>query len=120
MVSHRDIPLTILAAFGIDVTSRELFGRSWFRLQDAGDAPLHAFVVSLGSASGMAEQKEWVLGAIVEPDRKVIERYDVRSFMLFDPIADPGEDDDLADAEPDTTSRLRRELAVFRDLDPIP
>jgi choline-sulfatase len=118
LVSHRDIPLTTLAAFGADVGSSEEFGRSWFRLQDAGDAPLHAFVVSSGSASGMDEQREWVLGALVEPGRKVIERYDVRSFVLFDPIADPDEDEDLADAEPATASRLRRELAVFRDLDP--
>jgi len=119
LVSHRDIPATILAALGGDVTSGEVCGRSWFRLQDAGDAPLHTFVVSSGSASGMDEQREWVIGAILEPGRKVIERYDVRSFMLLDPIADPGEEQDLADTEPATASRLRMKLAVFRDLDSI-
>jgi hypothetical protein len=118
LVSHRDIPLTAMAAFGIDVAGGELFGRSWFRLQDARDAPLHTFVVSSGSSSGMSEKLEWVIGAIVEPHRKVIERYDMRYFVLFDPIADPDEDNDLADAEPDTTARLRRELAIFRDLNP--
>jgi hypothetical protein len=118
LVSHRDIPLTAMAAFGIDVADSERFGRSWFRLQDARDAPLHAFVVSSGSSSGMSEKLEWVIGAIVEPQRKVIERYDMRYFMLFDPVADPDEEDDLADAEPDTTARLRKELATFRDLDP--
>jgi hypothetical protein len=118
LASHRDIPLTTLAAFGVDVTGREQFGRSWFRLQDAGAAPLHAFVVSRGSASGMHEELEEPLGAIVTLDRKLIERYDVHSFMLFDPVADPGELHDLADAEPDTTALLRRQLAVFRDIDP--
>jgi hypothetical protein len=118
LVSHRDIPVTTLAAFGVDVGDRELFGRSWFRLQDSGAAPLHAFVVSRGSASGMHGVREQAIGAIITPERKVVERYDVRSFMLFDPLADPGEMHDLAEDEPDTTSRLRRELAVFRDLDP--
>jgi len=118
LVSHRDVPVTIMAAFGIDVSDSERFGRSWFRFQDARDATLHTFVVSSGSASGMSEELDWVLGAIVEPRRKLIERYDVRYFMLFDPVADPGEDDDLSDAEPNTAARLRRELAIFRDLDP--
>jgi hypothetical protein len=118
LVSHRDVPLTVLAAFGVDVADRELFGRSWFRLQDAPAAPLHAFVVSRGSASGMHGRREVPIGAIVTPQRKVIERYDVRSFMLFDPVADPGEEHDLAEAEPETLSRLRRQLATFRDLDP--
>lgn len=118
LVSHRDVPLTIMAAFGVDVAGGEQYGRSWFRLQDARDAPLHAFVVSTGSASGMSQGLEWVIGAIVDPRRKLIERYDMRYFMLFAPIADPDEDADLADAEPDTTARLRKELAIFRDLDP--
>ncbi len=118
LLSHRDIPLTILAAFGIDVADSEQFGRSWFRLQDARGAPLHAFVVSSGSASGISEQLDWVIGAIVEPRHKLIERYDMRYFVLFDPIADPDEDNDLADAEPAATAWLRRELAVFRDLNP--
>jgi hypothetical protein len=118
LVSHRDIPVTTLAAFGVDVTDRERFGRSWFRLQDGGAAPLHDFVVSRGSASGMRGRREQPIGALVTPQRKLIERYDVRSFMLFDPTADPGEVHDLAEDEPDATSRLRRALAVFRDLDP--
>lgn len=118
LVSHRDVPVTTLAAFGVDVSGVEQFGRSWFRLRDAGGAPLHTFVVSSGSSSGIDEPREWAIGALVEPERKLIERYDVRYFMLFDPTADPGEDDDLSDAEPQTTARLRRELAVYRDLDP--
>ena len=118
LLSHRDIPLTILAAFGIDVADSEQFGRSWFRLQDARGAPLHAFVVSSGSASGISEQLDWVIGAIVEPHRKLIERYDMRYFVLFDPASDPNEDDDLSDVEPDLAAQLRRKLAVFRDLDP--
>ncbi len=118
LVSHRDIPVTILAAFGVDVAHDEQFGRSWLRLKDAGAAPLHDFVVSRGSTSGVHGQREQPIGAIVTPRRKVIERYDVRYFMLFDPAADPGEDADLADTEPDTTARLRRQLAVYRDLDP--
>jgi hypothetical protein len=63
-------------------------------------------------------QREQPIGAIVTPQRKVIERYDVKYFMLFDPVADPREEDDLADTEPETTARLRQQLAVFRDLDP--
>jgi choline-sulfatase len=119
LVTHRDLPATILGAFGLSGEARaaERFGRSWLRLRGAPTAPLHDFVVSYGWMAKLGERHLSPLAAIIEPRRKLLEGFGNTLEELYDPLSDPGELDDLAPTERDTVARLHRTLAIYRDVD---
>jgi Sulfatase len=119
LVTHRDLPATILGAFGLGDEARtaERLGRSWFRLRAAPTAPLHDFVVSYSWLAKLGERHLSPLAAIIEPRRKLLEGFGNTLEELYDPVADPGELDDLAPSERDSVMRLHRALALYRDID---
>jgi arylsulfatase A-like enzyme len=118
LVSHRDVPATVLGAFGLaSEEGAEDFGRSWLRLRDAPLAPLHRFVVSYAAHGGRGFLFVMPLATLVEPERKLIETFENSLYELYDPVADPGEQDDLVVDELDTLGRLHRELSLYRDID---
>jgi hypothetical protein len=119
LVTHRDLPATLLGAFGLadEARATERFGRSWLRLRAAPTAPLHDFVVSYSWLAKLGEKRLYPLAAITEPRRKLLEGFGNTLEELYDPVADPGELDDLAPSERDSVERLHRTLAVYRDAD---
>jgi len=119
VVSHRDIPPTILGAFGLVPAdgSAERFGRSWMRLRTAPGEPLHRFTVAYSVAGRTGQARVMGMAAIVEPRFKLIETFENNLTEMFDLQADPAEANDLVPALPDEAKRLDRELAIYRDID---
>jgi hypothetical protein len=122
LVTHRDLPATIVGAFaraGAEPDVEE-FGRSWLRLRAAPDGPLHRFVVirSGRAVSGRASLSPIL--AIVEGRFKLVKGLEDTLFELFDELDDPAETRDLSAAEAVERARLSQHLALFRDLDGWP
>ena len=120
LVSHRDIPATLLGAFGQvqHDPSIERFGRSWLRLRAAPRAPLHRFVVTRSSRSVAVSGFVMPMAAIVQDRYKLIVTFEDGLVELYDLAADPGEQHDLAPHL--ELPRLRRALELYRDLDGYP
>jgi hypothetical protein len=120
LASTRDVAATVLGAFG-QVGSHpeaERFGRSWLRLIDAPAGPLHRFVVARSSAAVDSRGFVQPVAAIVEGRYKLIERFEDRLVQVYDLERDPGEAHPI---ELDRDGRaLRRELALYRDVDGYP
>ncbi len=122
LVSHRDIPATILGAFGRvarDPTV-ELFGRSWLRLREAPTARLHHFVVSRTSRASNVHGFVTPMAAITEGRWKLIKTFEDGLRELYDEYSDP---DELTNLEPDDRQHLKtleHELELYRDLDGYP
>ena len=123
VVSHRDVPATVLGAFGLvraqpDV---ERFGRSWLRLVGAPNAQLHLFVIARSMrASRGDELSAMPMATLVDGRRKLIITFEDGLRELYDPIADPHEQHDLLPAEPHEADRLTEEIQLYRDLDGWP
>lgn len=117
LTSTRDLVPTILGAFGRCDASAERFGRSWLRLRDAPTAPLHEFVVTYSSEAGRGGSYMQPMAAIVEGRFKLVETFESTIVEVYDPAADPEEKIDRATFDPAETARLRRRLALFRDID---
>ncbi|HXU70722.1 MAG TPA: sulfatase-like hydrolase/transferase [Polyangia bacterium] len=120
LASHRDVPATILGAFGqvAHLPSSESFGRSWLRLRAAPNAPLHRFVVSRSSRAVDVTGFVSPMAAIVEGRLKHVVSFEDGLRQTFDLVDDPGE---LHDLEPEgPILRLRRDLEIYRDLDQYP
>ncbi len=122
LVSHRDLPATILGAFGKSATDphAEDFGRSWLRLLRAPGAPLHK---SVGVRTG-----RWVGGerglspmcVLVQGRYKLVKSLEDELLELYDVIDDPAEQHNLATERLDVTNRLAKDLAIYRSLDQWP
>jgi arylsulfatase A-like enzyme len=122
LASHRDLPATLLGFFGFSQEARdaEVFGRSWLRLRDAPDAPLHRFVVSRSARAQRELQKLMAMGILVDGNAKLIETFEDSLREMYDVAADPLETVDLVPDDPADVERLRHELALYRDIDRWP
>jgi hypothetical protein len=120
LVSHRDLPATIIGAFGGDAESQERFGRSWLRLRAAPTAPLHRFVVSRSQRASRGSEWAMPMHALIEPRFKLIQVYENNLVELYEPLADPDERTDIAWRQGEEVARLKAELAMYRDLDGWP
>jgi len=120
LVSHRDIPATLLGAFGQvkHEPAVERFGRSWLRLRAAPHAALHHFVVTRSSRSVEMSGFVTPMAAIVMGRYKLVETFEDGLVQLYDLHDDPDEEHDLG-AEM-SLPRVKRALEVFRDLDGYP
>ena len=120
LVSHRDIPATLLGAFGqvAHEPSIERFGRSWLRLRAAPHAPLHRFVVTRSSRAVDVSGFVTPMAAIVQDRYKLVVTFEDGLVELYDLRADPDEQVDLASEV--RVPQLRRSLEVFRDIDGYP
>ncbi len=122
LVSHRDIPATVLGAFGgvaRDPTI-ELFGRSWLRLREAPTARLHRFVVSRTSRASSVHGFVTPMASIVDGRFKLIKTFEDGLRELYDIFGDP---DELTNLEPEDRVHLRTletELETYRDIDAYP
>jgi arylsulfatase A-like enzyme len=117
VLSHRDLPATVLGAFGL-VSSQpdvEEFGRSWLRLRRTN--ALHCFAV-VRSASGPGGSHP--MAALVDDDFKLLVTFENGLIELYRPRQDPEEKSDLRARLPADTRRLQTELALFRDIDGYP
>jgi arylsulfatase A-like enzyme len=122
VVSHRDLPATLLGAFGLVASHPEVerFGRSWLRLRGAPMAPLHEFVVSRSARASRAGEPQTPMASIVEKHYKLSETFDENLIEMYDLESDP---DELRDLTPNAlveTAILRRDLALYRDIDHYP
>jgi hypothetical protein len=86
-------------------------------LRTAGGAPLHTFVVAYSRLSTPHEERLAMTAALIEPRRKLIETFEEQTLELYDPVADPAEENELGESERDTLARMRRQLAIYRDID---
>ena len=119
LVSHRDIPPTLLGAFRRVGRSPEAesFGRSWLRLRAEATAPLHRFVVTRSARATRGTRDLMPMAVLVERDVKLIETFEDGLLEMYAPQRDPNEVRDEADSRPADVVRLRRELALFQDID---
>src|SRR5581483_310386 len=120
LTSHRDLPATLIGAFGGDAEVEERYGRSWWRLRAAPTAPLHRFVVSRSARASRGPEWSMPMHALIEPRYKLVQVYDNDLIELYEPPADPDERYDLAWNHGADVARLRAELAMYRDLDGWP
>ena len=122
LATHRDILPTALGALGLDARAREaeVFGRSWLRIRDGAQAPLHRFVVIQSLREAGPSERVAPLGALVDARFKLIETFEDGLLEMYDTRADPGEESDLVPADSDDVRRLRHDLALFRDVDRWP
>jgi choline-sulfatase len=122
LASHRDIPATVMGGFGLveDNPDVERFGRSWLRLREAPNAPLHKFVVTRSARIASGNQYSMPLLAIVEGKYKLVETFEDHLMELYDPFDDPAEENDLLTRMPEEAARLDDRLQMFRDVDGYP
>jgi arylsulfatase A-like enzyme len=122
LVSHRDIPATVMGGFGLveDHPDVERFGRSWLRLRQAPEAPLHRFVVTRSARAASGNAYSQPILAIIEGSYKLVESFDDRLMELYDPVADPSEIRNLLTDLPRETARMDDHLQMFRDVDGYP
>jgi len=119
LVSHRDIPATLLGALGLsgEAVAAERFGRSWLRLRDDPRRPLHRFVISRSARSVSGRELRAPLAVLVDSRYKVMGGLVGGQLELYDMVADPGETRDLAGRERERARAMWLELAAAWDLD---
>jgi Sulfatase len=120
VASHRDIPATVLGAFGLVSRTPEIeeFGRSWLRQIAAPSAPLHRFVVVRSDRAG--ETVSMPMAAVIEDRWKLVVTFAIDLHELYTPLEDPRERDDRYARFPEEGARLAHELALYRDIDGYP
>jgi hypothetical protein len=121
LVSHRDLPATVLGAFGLvaDDPSIERFGRSWLRLRAAPRAPLHEFVVARSDRTVTLAGFVQPQAALVQGSLKLTRTFEDGVTELHDLARDPTELTDLDPASAEG-AKLARELETYRDIDRYP
>ncbi len=118
LATHRDIPVTVLAAFGISTQAR--FGRSWLSLRTVDAPPLHRFVVARSSRYASGAHVDSALGILVQDQYKLVVGYHEQSIALYDLAADPNETTNIAHRLPKTVRKLQTQLAGYNDIDRYP
>jgi hypothetical protein len=119
IASHRDLPATLLGALGLagDAASAERFGRSWMRLRGHADQPLHRWVLTRSARSVSGRALLAPLAVMTAPRYKVSGGLVDGQLEIYDLLADPGEENDLAPSEGRRARAMWREMAAAWDLD---
>jgi arylsulfatase A-like enzyme len=122
LASHRDLPATILGAFGLPAArDAEVFGRSWLRLRAEPRPELHRFVIVRSFRTFTLRHGPSVPTAgIVEGSLKLSKTFEDGALTMFDLAADPDEQMDLAQGRRTDADRLEHDLELYRDLDEYP
>lgn len=122
LVTHRDIPATVLGIFGREAEAHaaERFGRSWLRVRDAPDEPLHEFVVVRSRRFSSGLLGESFIAAIVDDRYKLVAGLEQHLLELFDLREDPAENVDRMYDQQAIGRALWHRLAVYCDLDRWP
>jgi hypothetical protein len=122
VVSHRDVPGTILGAFGL-VASHPLaeeFGLSWLRLRAAPEARLHDFAITYSSSAHVQTWGEAPLAIRTDEHAKLAVSYRDGIQRYYHLDSPEGETRDVTNNFPSEAAQLRQELEVFRDIDVQP
>ncbi|RMH41384.1 MAG: hypothetical protein D6689_11310 [Deltaproteobacteria bacterium] len=123
LVTHRDLPATLLGAFGLDAEARaaERFGRSWWRLRDAPTAPLHRFVVARSARFASGRERDEPLAILVRDDGwKLVASVEERLLELHHARDAPAREIDRIAEHPAVARELWRALALALDVDRWP
>ena len=118
LVSHRDLPATLLGSLGLsdDAAAAEQFGRSWLRLRAEPQRPLHSFVVVRSDRRVSGRFTSAPLGVLVGDRHKLVAGLEDGLFELYDLVDDPHETRNVASVEPHVRDRLWRQLATVWDV----
>jgi arylsulfatase A-like enzyme len=122
LVSHRDIPATVMGAFGVEAKQPdvELFGRSWLRLRRSLGVELHKFVVTRSARAASGDDYSTPMAGIVEGKLKLIETFEDHLTEMYNPVDDPEERDNLLTRMPKEAAMLDDHLQMYRDVDGFP
>jgi hypothetical protein len=119
LVSHRDLPATLLGGLGLsaDASAAERLGRSWLRLREVPRRPLHSFVLARSARRVSGRLPTALLGVLVTDRYKLVAGLEDGLFELYDVVADPHETHDLAGVHDDLRRTLWRQLALAWEAD---
>ncbi len=122
VVSHRDLPATLLGAFGLadEAAAAEVFGRSLWRLRANAMAPLHDFVVTRSARYSSGRLGLSALAVMVDERHKLVASFEDGLRELFDLVDDPHERRDRVADRADVARAMWRRLAIYCDLDRYP
>lgn len=123
LVSHRDVPATVLGAFGLadEAKAAEWLGRSWLRLRGAPDALLHEFVVARSDRFSSGRDAHAKLAVLVRDDGwKLVAGLEEELLELYALNEDPAENADRSPDEAALARELWRSLATACDVDGYP
>jgi choline-sulfatase len=122
LTSHRDIPPTILGAFGLlsGEPDGEHFGRSWLRLRVSLGQPLHRFVVTHTAGYAAGEEGQQPMALIAEGSHRLTVAFEDGLVAMYDLSLDPGERNESSADEPQTAAELRAHLELYRDIEGFP
>lgn len=122
VTSHRDLPATILGAFGLVSKNprSEDFGRSWWRLRSAPQSRLHDFVVTYSSSAHVQSWGEAPLAIRTDDHAKLAVAYMEGIQRLYHLDSPAAETRDVTYDFPNEAARDRHELEIYRDLDTPP
>jgi arylsulfatase A-like enzyme len=123
LVTHRDIPSTILGVFGASVAEGdgEVFGRSWLRLRREPRPDVHRFVVTRSDrVLTLVRGASVPQAAIIEGDLKLTKTFEDGLREMYDLRADPGEERDVEPMRAGEAGALEHQLERYRDLDVYP
>ena len=122
LITHRDFPATLVGAFGLGKAARdaEVFGRSLLRLRTAASSPLHRFVVTRSARSTRRGDRQMAMAAIVEGDEKLVETFEDGLLEMYNLASNPYELENLVPERPANLEKLRKDLALYRDIDRWP
>jgi arylsulfatase len=122
VLSHRDIAATIVGSFGRIAAHPEVetFGRSWWRLRAAPDAPLHSFVVTYSTSSHVSTWHDAPMLARTDDRTKLAVSYLEEGERFYHLDSPAGEWRDVDPDDPAEVAPDRRELETYRDIDDPP
>jgi arylsulfatase A-like enzyme len=123
LASARDIPPTLLGAFGMmdEARAAERFGRSLFRIRGTpSGTPLHRFVLAESARAASGRLQLGPTGVLVTPEWKLVVGIHDMGLTLFDRVGDPGETTDVVEAHADVAETLYRRFATAQDLGAFP
>jgi arylsulfatase A-like enzyme len=122
MVSHRDIPPTILGAFGLIAgdPSLETLGRSMLRLRGNLGRPIRRFAVTHSARYAAGEETQQPMALISEGTYRLTLSFENNLSEIYDLASDPHELRDLSAEDSDVADELRRHLEMYRDIEGYP
>jgi hypothetical protein len=116
LVSLADVFATVLGAFGMAGPDDEFLGRSWLRLRQAPDQPLHKFVVIRSAFAASGSDVLSPMLAVVHGSYKLSKTFENGITELYDVATDPSENEDLWPSQPDIGRHLELALETYRDI----
>lgn len=116
LVSLADVFATVLGAFGLARPDDEFLGRSWLRLRQAPNQPLHEFVVIRSAFAASGSDVLSPMLAVVHGSYKLSKTFENGITELYDVVSDPSESVDLWPTQAEIGRHLEVALETYRDI----